>query len=249
MLILLTIVSLLMALIMSVVAWRAVRAERERSAARVEALAQAIHQSTSVDELPLRPTAAPSRSGLPGTPFHAAPLVTANEEQSSPEMFGAVAAAPATGSRWGLVVAVGAFVIASVAAMVVVFGGDTPAARVAMASATDQAQAARRPVAAPLELVALSHDRDGNQLTVRGIVRNPANGMEMDRLTAVVVLFGQDGNVVSTTRTAVAASALIPGGESTFAVTIADAQDVARYRVSFRSDERVVAHVDRRTAS
>jgi len=245
MLIFLTISSLLVALIMTVVAWRAVGAERERSAARVEALAHAIHESTPVEELPLRSTAIPPP---PTAQPYATAHLAANEPHVSPHMFGTVAAAPATGSRWGLAVAVGAFVVASVAAMVVVFGGDTPAARTALASATDQAPAARRPVAAPLELVALSHDRDGNQLTVRGIVRNPAAGMEMDRLTAVVVLFGQDGTVVSTTRTAVASPALIPGGESTFAVTIADAQDVARYRVSFRSDERVVAHVDRRTA-
>jgi hypothetical protein len=245
MLIFLTISSLLVALIMAVVTWRTVQAERERSAARVEALAHAIHESTAVEELPLRSTAIPpSPTAQPYSTAHFA----ANEEDSSPDMFGAVAATPATGSRWGLAVAVGAFVVAAVAAMVVVFGGDTPAARTALASATDQAQAARRPVGAPLELVALSHDRDGNQLTVRGIVRNPATGMEMDRLTAVVVLFNQDGNVLSTTRTAVASPALIPGGESTFAVTVADAHDVARYRVSFRSDERVVAHVDRRTA-
>jgi len=219
MLIFLTISSLLVALIMTVVAWRAVGAERERSAARVEALAHAIHESTPVEELPLRSTAIPPP---PTAQPYATAHLAANEPHVSPDMFGTVAAAPAT--------------------------GDTPAARTALASATDQAPAARRPVGAPLELVALSHDRDGNQLTVRGIVRNPAAGMEMDRLTAVVVLFGQDGNVVSTTRTAVASPALIPGGESTFAVTIADAQDVARYRVSFRSDERVVAHVDRRTA-
>jgi hypothetical protein len=245
MLIFLTISSLLVALIMTVIAWRAVADERERSAARVEALAHAIHESTPVEELPLRSTAIPP----PPTaqPYTAAHFAT-NEPHASPDMFGTVAATPATGSRWGLAVAVGAFVVASVAAMTVVFGGDTPAARTAVASAADQTQAARRPVGAPLELVALSHDRDRNQLTVRGIVRNPATGMEMDRLTAVVVLFNQDGNVVSTTRTGVASPALIPGGESTFAVTIADAQDVARYRVSFRSDERVVAHVDRRTA-
>lgn len=244
MLIFLTISSLLVALIMTVVAWRAVADERERSAARVEALAHAIHESTPVEELPLRSTAIPP----PPTAQPYAPAHFANDTYASTDMFGTVAAAPATGSRWGLAVAVGAFVVASVAAMTVVFGGDTPAARTALASATDQAQSARRPVGAPLELVALSHDRDGNQLTVRGIVRNPATGMEMDRLTAVVVLFNQDGNVVSTTRTGVASPALIPGGESTFVVTIADAQDVARYRVSFRSDERVVAHVDRRTA-
>jgi len=245
MLIFLTISSLLVALVMTAVAWLTVRAERERSAARVEALAHAIHKSSAVEELPLRSTDVPPQPGA--QPYFTAPFAD-DEQQHSPDMFGTVAASPATGSRWGLAVAVGAFVVASVAAMVVVFGGDTPAARTALASSADQAPAARRPVGAPLELVALSHDRDGNQLTVRGIVRNPATGMEMDRLTAVVALFNQDGNVVSTTRTAVASPALIPGGESTFSVTVPDAQDVARYRVSFRSDERVIAHVDRRTA-
>ncbi len=141
MLIFLTISSLLVALIMTVVAWRAVGAERERSAARVEALAHAIHESTPVEELPLRSTAIPPP---PTAQPYATAHIAANEPHASPDMFGTVAAAPATGSRWGLAVAVGAFVVASVAAMVVVFGGDTPAARTALASATDQAQAARR---------------------------------------------------------------------------------------------------------
>ena len=228
MLILITVASLLLALVMTLVAWRTVRAERERSAARVEALARDIHQSSVMDELPLR---APER------------------EQNADNMFGAAVESTASGSRWGLALAVGGFAIASIAAMVIVFGGDTPAARIAMASATEQAQAARLPAAAvPLELVALSHDRDGNQLTVRGIVRNPANGTEMDRLSAVVVLLNQEGETMATMRTPVAASALIPGGQSTFSTTVPNAADVARYRVSFRSDERVVAHVDKRTS-
>jgi len=40
--------------------------------------------------------------------------------------------------------------------------------------------------------------------------------------------------------------ALVPGGESRFIVSVPSAADVGRYRVSFRTDDRVVAHVDRR---
>jgi hypothetical protein len=231
MLIILTAASMLLALIMSVVAWRTSRAERRRSEARIESLARDIHQPPVVDELPLRPGPGPVEPA-----------------RSAGDLFAATSQPVASGSRWGLALAVGAFVVASAAAMIVVFGGDAPGTRIAIASGSEQAPAPQPRRLGPLELIALSQERDGNQLTVRGIVRNPAAGTEMDRLTAVVVLFNQDGNAVATNRTPVASAALIPGGESTFAVTIADAADVARYRVSFRSDEHVVPHVDKRIA-
>jgi hypothetical protein len=97
----------------------------------------------------------------------------------------------------------------------------------------------------PLELVALGHERDGDRLTVHGVVRNPS-GAEVDRLTAVVFVFNRDGGFLSSGRAAVASTALAPGGEAKFAVTVPNASDVARYRVSFRTDDRVVPHVDRR---
>jgi hypothetical protein len=229
MLIIVTIASIALAAIMSVVAWRATREERRRSDARVEALARDIHASTAVDEFPLRPAA---------TPF---PV----ETPQANGLFAAASETSSSGTRWGLALAVGAFVLAALAAVVVVMGGDAPGTRVAMASASAPPPAVKR-AAVPLELVALSHDRDENQLTVRGVVRNPASGIEMDRLTAVVVLLNRDGNVVTTGRAAVAAPALIPGGESPFAVTVPESGEVARYRVSFRSDERPVPHVDKR---
>jgi hypothetical protein len=100
--------------------------------------------------------------------------------------------------------------------------------------------------ALPLELVALGHERDGERLIVRGIVRNPASGAAVDRLTAVVFLFNREGGFLSSGRVAVATSAL-PGTESTFVVTVPGAVAVDRYRVSFRTDDRIVPHVDRRT--
>ena len=39
---------------------------------------------------------------------------------------------------------------------------------------------------------------------------------------------------------------LAPGSESPFVVTVAGAGDVGRYRISFRADDRIVAHVDTR---
>ena len=57
--------------------------------------------------------------------------------------------------------------------------------------------AAPAPAPVPLELVALGHERDGDRLTVRGVVRNPAAGAEIDGVTAVVFLFNRDGGFLA----------------------------------------------------
>jgi hypothetical protein len=98
----------------------------------------------------------------------------------------------------------------------------------------------------PLELVALGHERDGDRLTVRGIVRNPGSGARMDRVTAVVFLFDRTGGFLASGRVAIEAAALRPGGASPFVLTMPGAGEVGRYRVSFRTGDRVVPHVDRR---
>jgi hypothetical protein len=98
----------------------------------------------------------------------------------------------------------------------------------------------------PLELVALTHERDGDQLTVRGLVRNPPSGQSVDRLTAVVFVFNHDGGFVTSARATVAPSQFDPGGESAFVVAIPNAGAISRYRVSFRTDDRVVPHLDKR---
>src|SRR5262249_18066157 len=169
---------------------------------------------------------------------------------ATPGLFATATAPAESGSRWGVALAAGAFVVASIAAAVIVFGGESPSAAIAVPRVqTALAQEAAHPAAVPLELVALRYERDGNQLTIRGVVRNPASGTPMERLTAVVFLFDRDGGFLTSGRAAVASPSLIPGGESTFVVTIPSAGDVGRYRVSFRSDERVVAHVDKRSIS
>jgi hypothetical protein len=88
----------------------------------------------------------------------------------------------------------------------------------------------------------LTHERDADSLTVRGVVRNP--GPSVRGLTAVVFLFDREGTFLTSGRTTI--DQLPRGGESPFSVTIPRASDVGRYRVSFRMNDRIVPHIDRR---
>jgi hypothetical protein len=98
----------------------------------------------------------------------------------------------------------------------------------------------------PLELLLLEQDRDDNRLVVRGIVRNPSSAATLPNLTAVVLVFTKDGSFISSGRALVASRALAPGAEAAFVVALPDADSVDRYRVSFRADDRIVPHIDRR---
>jgi hypothetical protein len=231
-LIVVTVVSLLIALVMSVVAWRAAGEERRRSEARVAALATDIY-STDLD---LRERIADV------------------QPVTSDVMFGIVQPAEEGGRRLAIVGGVAVLVFGIAAVMLMLTGGSrkTTAAQVRSSDIVDTpavenaSNVATPGTPLPLELVALGHDRDGDRLTVRGIVRNPPSGTEVDKLTAVVFMFDRDGNFLGSGRATVESPALGPGGESTFVVTVPGASAVGRYRVSFRTDDRVVPHVDRR---
>ena len=98
----------------------------------------------------------------------------------------------------------------------------------------------------PLELVALGHAREVKVLTITGTVRNPASGVKVEGLTAVVSLLDGSGALVSTKDVPLDYRALAPGEEAPFKVSIPDPGSIARYRVSFRAGTDVVPHVDRR---
>jgi hypothetical protein len=99
---------------------------------------------------------------------------------------------------------------------------------------------------APLELMSMRHQRQGTTLTVSGLVRNPSQGVAMNGVTAVVFAFDRSGAFLASGRAALDFNALGPGDESPFVVNIANVLDVARYRVTFRSGNGVVRHIDRR---
>ena len=227
----LTVASLLIAVLMSVVAWRIAVVERHRSQARVDGLAAEIHAGQAPnfqaityrqgEDLDLRSTGAGSRRG------------------TERELFGPVHSAPAP-SRFATGLTVGVLVLGGALAGTVAF----PA--IARRAPTPDSGIAAAP--APLELVELGQERNGDAITVRGVVRNPRSGPRIDELTAVVFLFASDGGFITSGRAIVKSVSLGPGGESPFVVTIGDAKQVGRFRVSFRTDDRVVAHVDAREA-
>ena len=105
---------------------------------------------------------------------------------------------------------------------------------------------ARHTATAPLELVSMRHTRDGRTLRVTGLVRNPRTGAPLPRVMAVVFAFDKSGDFLASGRDTLEFSALAPGDESPFAVTMTDLGDVGRYRVSFRTDEGLLRHVDSR---
>jgi hypothetical protein len=225
-----TIVSLVVALVMSVTAWRLMRDEKARSAARIAALSDAASEDT------------PARAPWKPAPFEPAerdePVI--RHEPVITHASGFLGAAPVardggTGQRTLAVAAVGLFVLLS--------GG-----LVSMMSGPEGSSAVAVGPNSPLELVSLSHARQKEKLSVSGLVRNPVNGTPVERLTAVVFLFDAAGTFVTSSRAHVDFLTLGTGDETPFVVALDAPATVARYRVSFRTDAGVVPHVDRRGA-
>ncbi|MDP1568503.1 MAG: hypothetical protein Q8L86_00745 [Vicinamibacterales bacterium] len=213
-----TIVSLTIALVMGVVAWRGARDGQLRRAARVAALRAAAEReafltaSQLADELPLR---AEPPVPAPGTDLFAA------------------AATPAPASRQrGLAWAAGALLVVLAGAGVSMYSGPAPPGATATTT--------------PLELLTLRHERAGATVQVSGLVRNPAGASQVDRLTAVVFLFDDTGAFLTSARAPVDFLRLAPGDDTPFVVALPAAPNAARYRVSFRTDAGIVAHIDRR---
>ena len=171
----------------------------------------------------------------------------------APSLFATASREPVE-PRLGLALALGAFIIATGAAAALVFshGSQSPttAARSKGAPRAIPDQRVEQPgragsASAPLELVALDHEHNGETLTVRGVIRNPGTGAEMRRLTAVVSVFDRNGGYLASGRAVVDSLTLVPGGQSAFAVSIV-CPNVGRYRVSFQADDQPVLHVDKR---
>jgi len=234
-LILVTLLSLALAAVMTTVAWRIAREERRRSDARVAALAFEIHaggRGSHDEELPLRNDDEPALA--------------------SGDLFSA-AQPSGSSSRLATVVLVGALIVIFAGSVVYVASSFSrtppPAARSSVAAGSEHTPShveTANAADAPLELTALTHDRDADRLTVRGIVHNPSSGAEVKDLTAVVFLYNREGGFLASGRAPVRPGALEAGAESPFAVTIPNAADVGRYRVSFRTADRIVPHIDRR---
>ena len=213
-----TLVSLALAAAACAIAWRLVRQERLRSAARVAALAAEIRPAADTPGASDRPAA----QGSGAVPH---------------DLFATPSPPGAPPWRRGLAVAAGAGTIGLTALLATAGGGDDRAG--------DAAATAPKPPARAIELVSLTHERDLDNLVVRGIVRSPSDAAVPHELVAVVLLFSSDGGFVASARAPIDTAALGAGGEAAFSVSV-PADDVARYRVSFRAADQVLPHVDAR---
>ena len=263
-----TVVSLIVTLVMSIAAWRLSRDEKKRSAARVAALSMAAGaEDTRAGGNPIGFEARPERV-MAKAPWAPAPVAHETTARIIPAPIVPTVAAelplnqparfePARATEPGISHASGflgasdvqheggsrqkSLAFAAVILFAVLSGG-----LVWTMSAPRGTSAAAMGPNSPLELVSLTHQRHNDKLAVSGLVRNPAAGKPIDHLSAVVFLFDKTGTFVTSARANVDFLKLGAGDESPFVVTLDAPATVARYRVSFRTDEGVVPHVDRR---
>jgi hypothetical protein len=236
-----TVVSLIVAFVMSVTVWKLTREEKQRSAARIAALSAAAFDDVAA--------AAPPSTDLPvvekpiaKAPWKPAPFdwteTAEPKNAASTHAMGFLGAAPQdtdSGNRQKTLA------IAAAILFVILAGGTAW-----VMSAPEGTSAVAVGPNSPLELVSLSHARQNEKLQVSGLVRNPAAGQPVERLSAVVFLFDRTGTFVTSSRAHVDFLRLAAGDESPFVVSLDAPPTVARYRVSFRTDDGVVPHIDRR---
>jgi hypothetical protein len=238
--------SLVIAAVSATVAWRVVRADRQRTAARVAALAAAagIGRPRAADLKAPDPTVAAGLDGLddflPATPSVSAAASRTAAADTVLVDGGAIFARPAVdsgsaGRQLRLLTAAAIVGLLAVGGGGVMFlSGRTPGA-------------ARPAPRTPLELVTLSHARTDGVLSVTGVVRNPAAGSAVDRVDAQVRVFDAAGIMIATRTARLDVAPLAPGQDAPFVVSLGEATTAARYRVSFTTDGTMLPHVDRRT--
>jgi hypothetical protein len=255
-LVLVTLLSLGLAGLMAVMVWRLVCEERRRSAARIEALAAEIERDEDgvrAGAAPVRPLATHRPQTAPWTPIPAGKatgpfaselvadpdlILDSQRAAEKDELFGIAQRSSSPMLRMAALGIAGMVVVAGIVAIMFAAGGSAGPAPSSAKAASAAAPA--------LELISLSHSRKADTLTVSGLVRNPAEGVAVKQLAAVVFLFDRNGSFVTSGRAPVDFPNLAPGDETPFVVSVPASAAVGRYRVSFRTDSHVIPHVDRR---
>ena len=233
-LLVLSIISLIAAAGFAVLAWHVVREDRLRSNARVAALASTSFDDEATSVAPDIANGAETISAFNRTAEERAPSLL---EGQRPE---AMRGHPLVKVAVGFAMSVALIVF-------IAMSGERHDARPAPAAPAAPAPLAAAPQEGTLELLSMRNERNGDTLSVTGLVRNagaaPAKG-----LIAVVFAFDRGGNFVASGRAPIDFVTLASGDESPFRVTIPHVTDVGRYRVSFRTESGVVRHVDKRAS-
>lgn len=244
-LIVVTLVSLLAALAMALVTWRTTQDTRQRAEARVAALAAAagVERNADVSGVAVAP-GIPTHTGADRPVAGHTPAETATPV-SRPQPTAAVADEVVVSSGFLASEPTGEEGLSPqrmLAAAAAVLG--VTLTLFAWVRMSDAPAVAAAPPA--LELLSLRHEREGANLSVAGLVRNAAAAATAERVSAVVLLFDQDGAFVTSAQAPLGDSRLVAGATSPFEIKVAAPQAVARYRVSFRTAEGPLSHLDRR---
>jgi len=228
-LLIVTILSLAAAAILAVLNWQLMSAERRRSAARVEALLSAA-------------AAAPEPVVMPQTIDAPADRVALRPEGvQHQDLFHTTSESPSSIWRLAIPVSLGILVVGTLVTVLLVSneGSAQPAPVATRAAGT---------TAAPLELLSLRHELTEERLSITGLVRNPRTSQQLAGVNVVVFVFDRSGGFITSLQGPLDFRTLAAGDESPFVVSLDHIADVGRYRVSFRADDQVVPHVDRRQA-
>lgn len=212
--------SLIIAIALGVILFKVLREERQRSDARVAMLAAA---SARFDP--------PLAVREPEIVQEPAPV-----PQAPGELFAVADGHSPWGRRAGVAAALAAVMTVAGYALLPAKSGGAPE----VAAATAQSSQ-------PLELLSLTHTQQPSGLTISGTVYNPRGGAPVSQVFAAAILFGPDGNFLTSARAPLDFTTLRPGDESPFVIPVPVTGSVARYRVGFRAaDGSVIAHIDRR---
>lgn len=246
-LVVVTVVSLLIAAAMAIVAWRLLRSHQMRTAARAEALAALARSDETTPDAPAAAGPAPSWDAALHQSRVNASTSEAPVDTVSSQMFSG-GQAPVFQSRRWLALAAAALAIALSVGTIYALSSRPAGGKIMSLFSPGERRPASGGSQDPLELLSLRHTSDTTGgFTITGLVHNPAGGPTLRKVVAVVYLFDQEGRYFASGRTPLDLTALQPGDESPFMIKVTGVAGVSRYRVGFRlEDGGVVAHVDRR---
>ena len=232
-----TLLSLAIALGASSLAWRVMRNERLRSEARIAALAADL--GIEDDERPLH-------ASRRAEPAEAVEIRTADEPIAAPAGMFAPKVRERSAFRFAAGIGVASLLVAAVIGTP---GADESrndarsrgnrTAAAACACVCARGRAARTDRAGPR---ARGRSPDGARRRARR--RTGARAGSAHRRGVAVRSRGNAASAAGAARSSGAEAD--PAGERTFVVTVNSAGNVGRYRISFRSDDHIVPHVDRR---
>jgi hypothetical protein len=244
-----TLLSMGMAAALSVIVWRMLRDERQRSEARVLALTQRAAQTPAQGSAPAtretRDVGPETRADRPA----AGDLILRGTPPAAEEMF----VERETASPWGrrFAVMTGLALVLASGILLALTARDRTGAQAqpatAISAAAGSQQGANTASTIGLELLSLRDSRQPASLTITGLVQNPRGGAPLSRVTVTAYAFDDKGSFLASGRAPIDVAALAPGDESPFVVSVPVTDAVARYRIGFRGEDgRVIAHIDKR---